>query len=299
MWDLDEDTPVLEPPAEAARPVVALDVDGVLRPVPTRDTVALPGPGAMAGWVAHEVRVPGHLLPDSPFHRLTPGQDVTVGMLLNPAHGAWVRRLLERADVVWATTWEHAANVLAPLLGVPELPVAVSVATCPPRFGQVKNGAVFEWKLHALSGVVGARPLAFVDDLAWPAGHLPTEALVHGYDHYREAFARSGEDPEEVFGTEEFPDYERMCELGSRHVVHRLRVDGVEYPDSDAFEEATGEALVTVDGPGRWRERGEWVAYRSHPRLFLAPHCADGMTEEHMAAVDEWLDHLGDGTRML
>src|SRR5690606_11504804 len=41
---------------------------------------------------------------------------------LNPRHGAALLALPYRP--VWATTWEHDANeVLAPLLGLPELPV--------------------------------------------------------------------------------------------------------------------------------------------------------------------------------
>lgn len=66
------------------RPVVALDVDGVLLPF---------------------------------------GKPVEI----NPTHGFWLNKLLKYCDVAWATSWGNQANVeLAPLLGIPELPVVPS-----------------------------------------------------------------------------------------------------------------------------------------------------------------------------
>jgi len=48
-------------------------------------------------------------------------------VLVNAAHGRWVRTLLDRGvDVGWATTWEHYANeVFGPVLGLPPLPLAI------------------------------------------------------------------------------------------------------------------------------------------------------------------------------
>jgi hypothetical protein len=75
------------------RPLLYLDIDGVLNPVcPT------------AAFTAHDIL------------------DYTV--LLCDDHPAWLRELADMYTLVWATTWEHDANRhIAPLLGLDPLPV--------------------------------------------------------------------------------------------------------------------------------------------------------------------------------
>jgi hypothetical protein len=65
--------------------------------------------------------------------------------------------LSKRFQLVWATSWEHAANTsLAPVLGLPELPL-VSFAGSSARQGRT-------WKLAAVKRFVRDRPMAWVDD---------------------------------------------------------------------------------------------------------------------------------------
>ncbi|WP_344953744.1 HAD domain-containing protein [Actinomadura miaoliensis] len=78
----------------SARPLLYLDVDGVLNPENPRD------PGRFA---EHAVG------------RLT--------VRVSDEHAEWLVRLRGTYDLVWATTWEGYANeYIAPLLGLPELP---------------------------------------------------------------------------------------------------------------------------------------------------------------------------------
>lgn len=66
-------------------------------------------------------------------------------------------RLSERFELVWATSWEQAANQhLGPMLGLSELPVIAfaGVSTHPRR----------TWKLSAVKQFIADRPTAWVDD---------------------------------------------------------------------------------------------------------------------------------------
>ncbi len=88
---------------------------------------------------------------------------MTLTVNLNPGlHGNWITRLRERAEVVWATTWEDAANTyLAPLLGIDPLPVAVSTAANPAPDWIVRAA---DWKASVLHRLYANRPLAWIDD---------------------------------------------------------------------------------------------------------------------------------------
>jgi hypothetical protein len=85
---------------------------------------------------------------------------------LRPEYGGWLLALADRADLVWATSWEYSANWhIGPVIGLPELPVIEFPAL-------VKLPVIETW--------CGARPLAWLDDFfedrayAWAAGR--TEA---------------------------------------------------------------------------------------------------------------------------
>jgi hypothetical protein len=115
------------------RPYLLLDFDGPLNPHRAR--------GIPAGYERHEI-VEG---------------DKTWAVLLNPQHGVELNALAEVFDLVWATSWEHGANrLLAPRLGLPELPVIV----WPPR-ATVRRGS---WKAPYIAEWVGDRPFVWVDD---------------------------------------------------------------------------------------------------------------------------------------
>lgn len=144
--------------AAEARPVVALDFDGVLNPL---------GFEVPQGFVEHTVHAPVGVVPESAFIRGGGRTPLTTTVRINTDHGAWIESLLEVADVVWATTWEEAANVcIAPLLGIDPLPVGISVEDHPPRFGHMRNGDSAAWKAEALENKFAGRPLVWADDTA-------------------------------------------------------------------------------------------------------------------------------------
>ena len=88
--------PPSPPPGHGAfeRPLLYLDVDGVLNPVCPRPA---------AEFTTHRIH----------------GSAV----LVSARHGLWLRELSAVYQLVWASTWEAQANLcIAPLLGLPVLP---------------------------------------------------------------------------------------------------------------------------------------------------------------------------------
>ncbi|GAB3960282.1 HAD domain-containing protein [Actinoallomurus acanthiterrae] len=136
--------------APAAKPLLYVDIDGVLNPT---------DPANGDGFTAH-----------------------TIGVLtvrLSEEHGAWLRELADRYDLVWASTWEHRANeYVAPLLGLPELPVVEFSAyrrrRDDPGFPILELFEMAKWA--PLLRHADGRPFAWVDDViparikrqAWP-----------------------------------------------------------------------------------------------------------------------------------
>jgi hypothetical protein len=116
------------------RPLLLLDVDGVLIPYAAP---ACP-PGFLSYWLQDEE------------------------MWLSARHGDWLRPLCSRMELVWATGWEHEANrLLAPILGLPQLPVI--------EFARDESGRFT--KLPTIMRVVADRPLVWIDDELTPAAH--------------------------------------------------------------------------------------------------------------------------------
>lgn len=142
----------------AAKPVLAVDVDGVI---------------SLFGFEGEIDKIPGrfHLI-DGVAHCISNG----VGERLN--------RLSERFELVWATGWEERANDHLPLLlgMAADLPVLTFDGRA--RFGTA------HWKLEALDEYAASRPLAWIDDSldeschAWASGRaaptllVPTESSV-------------------------------------------------------------------------------------------------------------------------
>ena len=98
---------------------------------------------------------------------------------LDRAHGP--RLLALPCDLVWATAWMDDANeVIAPLLGIPSLPVADL-----PEAPEEDPVDALHWKTRALIDTAGGRPFAWVDDeiadldRAWIAEHHPGHALLY------------------------------------------------------------------------------------------------------------------------
>lgn len=96
---------------------------------------------------------------------------------LNPKLGPQLLSL--PCDLVWATTWMDEANeVIAPRLGVPELPVVDW-----PDEDEVYDG--LHWKTRGLVGWAAGRTFVWVDDeiteadRRWVSTHHGGEALAY------------------------------------------------------------------------------------------------------------------------
>jgi len=123
-------------------PILLLDIDGALSPLPDRERYPERIPNHVAGF---DPAVQWIWTGWAPFDPMVPG---------------WLARLGERCELVWATTWEDSANEMAaPDLGLPTLPTIRFSSSRPP----------FPWKTrsHKLPYVaefVGDRPVAWIDD---------------------------------------------------------------------------------------------------------------------------------------
>ncbi|WP_204016736.1 HAD domain-containing protein [Sphaerimonospora thailandensis] len=123
------------------RPLVLLDVDGVLNPLRR----------SSPSFRRHTVVVDG-----APYQ-----------VMLDPRHGP---RLLELAratgaDLAWATTWEdHANEEIAPRIGLPRLPVI-------PVMGDPASNSGEHMKTRAIAKYVRRRPFVWFDDILDQADH--------------------------------------------------------------------------------------------------------------------------------
>lgn len=123
------------------KPLLLLDVDGPLNPYRAKPSKR------PAGYTTHRLAPDGH----------------TYRVWLNPEHGPMLLGFAAEYDMelVWATTWEDAANrLIAPLIGLPTLPV----------IGWGYTGV--HWKFDAVQVYAQGRPLAWLDD---DFGRFPSE----------------------------------------------------------------------------------------------------------------------------
>jgi len=123
----------MEPP----RPLVLVDVDGVLNPARSH------APGYRGHWV-----FPGGLA-----YRL----------LLNPSHGPMLTELAEVADaeLVWASYWRNRANTwVAPRVGLPSL----RFVPIPRRWRSHTRSSLGSWKACHVAAWVGQRPFVWFED---------------------------------------------------------------------------------------------------------------------------------------
>jgi hypothetical protein len=114
------------------RPVLALDVDGVI------SLFGFEGPIGEAPGRFHLINGMAHCIPDG------------IGRMLE--------QLAPQYEIVWATGWEDRANERLPeILGLPgELPFLTFDGRA--RFGTA------HWKIEAIDRYAGERPVAWVDD---------------------------------------------------------------------------------------------------------------------------------------
>ncbi|APZ33060.1 hypothetical protein BOH66_01160 [Microbacterium aurum] len=135
------------------RPVVALDMDGVIRALTNLPSEQL---------VAHTITMTRDNYPHGFMHGEPEWDDdglSTEVEYFSRVGVEWVRDLVRRGvDVRWATTWQEFANVyFSPVLGLPDLPVAVGV----PGKRSLSPGG---WKAWQLAQRFDGRPLVLVDD---------------------------------------------------------------------------------------------------------------------------------------
>jgi hypothetical protein len=122
---------------EPSRPLVLVDVDGVLNPARPR------APGYRVHWV----------FPCGVAHR----------MLLNPSHGQMLTDLAKAADaeLVWASYWRKRANTwIAPRVGLPSL----RFVPIPRRWRSGTRSSPGSWKARHVAAWVRQRPFVWFED---------------------------------------------------------------------------------------------------------------------------------------
>jgi len=137
-------------------PVVALDIDGVLRIPQPRD-------GARTEVIAAEITMRRSAFPKQ-FHRSPPWDEdgmFTATQYFSAAGVRWVQSLLHQGvDVRWCTTWGSFANsYFTDPLQIPELPVIWDA----PRW----NEDAVEWKTRIIADASHGRPVLWGDDNTW------------------------------------------------------------------------------------------------------------------------------------
>lgn len=119
------------PSTAPIRPLLLVDVDGVLNPYGFDQ----PPSGFLPHWFFPEEDYPTYLA---------------------EVHGGWLHELSERFDMVWASAWEEEANrFIAPLFGLSRWP---TISFPPIPFDPAE-------KVPAIDLFVGDRHCAWVEDL--------------------------------------------------------------------------------------------------------------------------------------
>lgn len=140
------------PPTDPQRPILFVDVDGVISLFGFSSGSEPPGRFHWVDGIAH---------------------------FISDEAGARLRRLAEAFDLVWATGWEEKANEYLPLLlDLPEVELPFLTFDGRAVFGSA------HWKLGAIEEYAGERPAAWIDDsldercTAWADGRTAPTFLI-------------------------------------------------------------------------------------------------------------------------
>ncbi len=188
----------------ALKPLLLLDVDGPLNPYAAKPHLR------PAGYGTHRIPMDNGRPIGLPTDLVTHAQRRrTLRVWLNPTHGSMLLALTDVVELHWATSWEHHANtVIAPLIGLPTLPVLTfsdfapldeSLTVLPPyeatssaRAGGDRRAVErVHWKTRPIAGYAHRhtdRPFAWIDDEITDADRhflasgSPPQHLLHRID---------------------------------------------------------------------------------------------------------------------
>jgi len=146
---------------DADRPIIAVDVDGVLN----RFDDYQPVTDGNRSWWRRAPRADG-------WTDVLAGADSRAGggiwVRVNPQHGPALVALAEAtgAELVWCTMWEEDAKYdIAPIVGLPDMPyVPVSPARRAFLMGSSRRPTIGEQKALALALYARGRPVIWFDD---------------------------------------------------------------------------------------------------------------------------------------
>ncbi|MER6126089.1 hypothetical protein ABT173_26395 [Streptomyces sp. NPDC001795] len=170
------------------RPLLLLDVDGPLNPF-------------RAAYLRHRGYVTRRLHPANWSARQKPGSRRLrrgLRVRLHPGHGA--RLLALPYELAWATTWMHEANeMIAPVIGLPELPVI----EWPELFARDPEGLY--WKTRTIVEWAAGRPFVWVDDM------ITDLDVQHVTDHHDGRALLLPVDARRGLGAREFAELEQWA----------------------------------------------------------------------------------------
>lgn len=137
------------------KPLLALDIDDVLNH------------RHMSPYHEYLLTVETKYLARTPFTNSFPGPTVELTVNIPSVYPSWIKELQGLYDLVWASTWELAANrYISPLLGLDEIPV-VEFSKNQPTPTEIRRNDIAGWKLRSIIDFAGPRRFAFVDDAAY------------------------------------------------------------------------------------------------------------------------------------
>lgn len=142
-------------PTQNEKPLLLIDVDGPLNPFNASNRKA-----EAFGYRAYQTNP---LTEDGRYWKDAFGY--TLKVRLKREHGEELLKLADVFELVWATAWEHDANVwIAPKIGLPELPV-IEFKKLLAKFPEPPEPGL-HWKAAAILAYATAfdRPFAWLDD---------------------------------------------------------------------------------------------------------------------------------------